>query len=284
MATAFPKTSLATRHPDGSAPLHWLDAMRCDGCRPAAVLTRGRLTSGQPVRGQWPRRARVSLWKRCAPRPRRRSSFLARRFLALIALAVCLVAGSAAMATASGRTLPSGQHEAVPVEGRVNPDMHTCDDPDNPCYTAPQMHSYLVHCTHRFYHLSQSFRFPASFIHLAQTAHATWCTHHPIMCRAQKAQWRADAIAHPRDSCGQGWWCHERGLISCAGGGMEPYWSCEGAYHQDTAQELDHKLTTTDKMLIVGGDTMVCFLFPPGAPIVIGSGIVQMFNVWIASS
>jgi hypothetical protein len=142
-------------------------------------------------------------------------------FLALTAIAACLVAGSAATATASGQTLPSSQHDAVPVGGQGQSE-HAL--PATTRATPQPRCTYLVHRTHRFYHLSSSFRFPASFIHLAQTAHATWCTHHPIMCRAQKAQSQADAIANPHDSCGAGWWCHDRGLISRAGGGMAPYW------------------------------------------------------------
>jgi hypothetical protein len=145
------------------------------------------------------------------------------------------------------------------------------------------MRSYFVHRTHGFYHLSTQFRFPPGFIHTAQAAHATWCRHHPAQCGAQPRQWRSESRLDPSGDCGPGWWCHERGLISCAGGGLVPYWSCDGAYHQETAQELDQKLTTTDKVLIVGGDTMLCFLLPPGAPIVLGTGLVQMFNVWVTS-
>jgi hypothetical protein len=204
--------------------------------------------------------------------------------MAVVAVALVLVAGLTAMDPASGTTGSGRQPDIVAAPGGIQPDIHTCDDPDNPCYTAPQMHSYLVHRTHRFYRLSHSFRFPARFIHLAQAAHAAWCRHHPARCTAQTAQWRTDAIANHNDRCGPGWWCHERGLISCSGGGMVPYWSCEGAYHQSTARQLDSKLSTTDKVLIVGGDTMVCFLLPPGAPIVIGSGLIEMFNVWITSS
>ena len=73
-----------------------------------------------------------------------------------------------------------------------------------------------------------------------------------------------------------------RGIgVSCAGGAIEPYWSCDGAYPDQTAQQLNHKLSTTDKVMIVGADTMLCFLFPPGAPMVLGTGAVQMFNAWI---
>jgi hypothetical protein len=212
-------------------------------------------------------------------------------------LAVILAAVQPSIDSAVAQTQPDRRHDTtIPARLEAVGDVaaprqdhraiRTCDDPDHPCYTAPQMHSYLVNRTHHFYHLAPAFRFPAAFIHLAQAAHASWCSHHPTQCKAQKAQWRADFNANPSDDCspGSGWWCHERGLISCAGGGLVPYWSCDGAYHQDTALELDHKLTTTDKILIVGGDTMMCFLFPPGAPIVIGSGLVAMFNVWITNS
>lgn len=205
----------------------------------------------------------------------------ARRQVALVLLLI--LCASAAMTSSADAAAPRiSQPTAHLLTSR--PAIGTCDDPDRPCYTAVQMHTYFVHRTHRFYHLSAKFRFPASFIHQAQAAHAAWCQHHPARCKAQRAQWRLQARTHPHSGCGAGWWCHERGLISCAGGGLEPYWSCAGAYHDDTRQELDRKLSTTDKILIVGGDTMLCFLLPPGAPIVLGTGIVQMFNVWITES
>jgi hypothetical protein len=258
MATAFPNPSSSTVHSGkGRPPWHEELAISCDGgaFQAATMLMDVSRLGHRSVR----------------------------RLIAGVAVAVFLVAGLAGMNPASGHTQPHRQPDAV-AYGKAPQHIHTCDDPDNPCYTATQMHFYLVHRTHHFYRLSHSFRFPARFIHLAQAAHAAWCRHHPARCTAQKARWMADAIANPNDRCGPGWWCHERGLISCSGGGMVPYWSCEGAYHQSTARQLDSKLSTTDKVLIVGGDTMVCFLLPPGAPIVIGSGLIEMFNVWITSS
>src|SRR5689334_18038217 len=155
-----------------------------------------------------------------------------RRVLTVLALAVSLVTAAMSSGPADAHTAPVRPHHASASHvGGASPFQHTCDEPTNPCYTAPQMHTYFVHRTHRFYHLSPNFHFPASFIHLAQAAHATWCRHHPTQCRAQRHQRLVEYRADPNGSCGPGWWCHQRQMISCAGGAIEPYWSCDGAYH-----------------------------------------------------
>ena len=238
MATAFPKSSLSTRHPDGSPPPHRPDAACCDDGDPTGGGPHARTArSGQPVLGRLPRRDRVSALGPVGTPAAAPETFFGEAVRGADRRAGCLVAGTAATATAGGQAHPRvGSMTLCRCRGSVNPGIHTCDDPDDPCYTAPQMHSYLGQEIHKFYRLRSSFRFSAAFIHLAQAAHDTWCSHHPSECKAQKAQWRADARANPNDSCGHNWWCHERGLISCAGGALEPYWSCDGAYHQDTTE------------------------------------------------
>jgi hypothetical protein len=197
------------------------------------------------------------------------SQFRSMAFILVVPLlAVVLVVGTSGVAQA-------GQ--------QVRPHQHTCDDPENPCYTAPQMHTYLKQGVHHFHHLSDGFRFPTTFIHQVQAAQAAWCDARPRWCQALWDRWhRQDKADGYHDCSPYAYWCHMRGYISCAGGSLIPYWACAPLEDQAARSQVDHELSDAQKVVISGSAAVIVTYLSGGtAPIVFGAGILQSFTTWI---
>jgi len=130
--------------------------------------------------------------------------------------------------------------------------QHTCDDPDNPCWTVEQMqHNWRTH-THHFIKLNPAYRFPKTFVQAAVRAH--------------RQQVRA-GIVEPfvrTDDCAT-WWCSERYGVVCAGGlAVDTYWGCNGGWTVPARAEMGQQLNDTEKVVIgCGGVTLITSLARP---------------------
>ncbi len=166
---------------------------------------------------------------------------------------------------------------------QVSPQMHTCDDPNNPCYTADQMQSYWYARTHKFYHLNPAFRFPKAFVQAVVYKHNHYCKTHPSACVAQR-QHMAQVLGVDPQTCTQYWQC-QRQMISCAGGSLEPYWSCNGAWKQTSSQELGGELSHTQKVVIACGGGIIFAFFGGLGAVALGTGGAGCFwATWMMGS
>ena len=102
--------------------------------------------------------------------------------------------------------IPLALHDPL-RPAHLSPAQHTCDDPDDPCYTPSEMASYLAHDAHGFRHLNPDFVFPNSFKHLVIRAH-----------QDLRAKYAARGMASPD----AGWtWAGWRMDVHCAGGAAD---------------------------------------------------------------
>lgn len=135
-------------------------------------------------------------------------------------------------------------------------DQHTCDDPDNPCYTVPQMVTYFHETSHRFYHLNKHFNLAPKFVTQAKTAHKRWCGTHSIICKHNwttlKRLYQEQRKTDDGIECAfQTWWClYHASAAACLGGPGNPYWSCVGGYHPPVQSDINEDLRSARDVVI----------------------------------
>jgi hypothetical protein len=153
----------------------------------------------------------------------------------------------------------------VTVARASSPAQHTCDEPENPCYSAAQMDYYFNHGhTHGFLKLNPKYGFPKAVRVKAIAAHKAWCRTHPTKPYCGSDRTVRQVHGH---SCSN-WWCSERYGVTCAGGAGNTYWSCPGGYTQAVQAAMTHKLSNTQKVIIGCGGlglTLILAHTPPVA-------------------
>ena len=152
---------------------------------------------------------------------------------------------------------------AVILHDPIQPAQHTCDDPDNPCYTGSQMLHYFKADTHGFHHLSTHYVIPEHFRVLAVHAH-------------QRMVRQGLALDVPG-----GWWAGFRDDIHCAGGTGEIYWGCPGGVNEADVKAMDSALNHVTRVVLFCGTMGIIGLVTGGPSVALGTGGPCFIAAWL---